>query len=152
MTIRFMLAVLLCFAFVSVGLLNPTWYFVLSVQAAAFFSYLYAGFGALDSRVRQKQAWFAFWFTGLFYLAFPNTLSWSVTGQFVNELRNALHSQESSSASVVLFDDWIGWFESIAVVGVSLTLSLVMFVTVSVLTRIQRRQNGPGELDSKGSQ
>ncbi|MCA9137044.1 MAG: hypothetical protein KDB00_09800 [Planctomycetales bacterium] len=105
------------------------------VQFAAFFLYLYAGFGVVNSHLGQRHAWFAFCFTGVFYLSMPTTLSWSLTGQIINDLREILHSQEVGGGGIILFDDWIGWFESIAVIGIALVYSMVAFIAVSVLER-----------------
>ena len=138
MPLRFLLGVTFCFALVTAGLLYPTWYWPVFVQSVCFVQFLFAIKLATDQSSKHSFPFFAFVIAGIFVLVMPDTIVWTPTNWLITALRDSFHPVAETNAKPILFDDWHGWFEVVARMGISLLAAILTFFATALLDRMSR--------------
>ena len=135
MPIRFLLALVVSTATIAAGLVNPTWYWTSIASVVCFLLLLYALKLAVNNGNNLRFPFSAFVVTTLFVLAIPNTLGTSPVWPAVYALRSRMHPIQETPGKPVLYMDWMGWFDNVAVIAFATLTSLVVFFVASLFGR-----------------
>jgi len=68
-------------------------------------------------------------------VALPNTLGTTPISLIVYRLRTFLHPLPESDGKLVLFGDWMGWFDNVANMGFALLASSVVYFAFAIYDR-----------------
>lgn len=140
MPIRFLMGVVVCFAVVAAGLVNPEWYFGIAVQVVCCLQFLYAIELAINQKDRSLFPLAAFVFMGVYMLIPSEVFGSSMTAKFMFMLSEYLHPAEGTLGKPILFDDWNVRFETIGRMGASMLVATLAYFLASIYMLVRCKE------------
>ena len=70
----------------------------------------------------------------MYVLMSPRTFVWTPTHELIHCVSDLLHPPPAIDGKPILYDDWNGWFETVAYFGISLGVATGTFFAAVVLS------------------